>query len=582
MSSFICQQCFKFIIVHQTFHKINFEELSHEHPNVYEVLKPPQSAALSSTSQEDKLSDTGAFVNGLISEFYDMGDSENDTLTTKADLDAAKRNASNNLHLISKLFTIANEQLMSRTVGDGNDVYMDFQPPPTSFNRSSRSELTPSEVPTDATSLVAPNSPRTNGSALLPNPSALPVTTTTAIATTRPLPSTPFAPRPHGTTADSNHLTPTTASSSTTNSGANTRSTSLNNSNSFMSNHSASSSFIAPFYSQQKSAFDASCSVSASPVLPAPYYYALCNECASMVHEELSHVISDLDREIQLVEQSIKDWDGCSDFVIDDDAIARLLDEKKQLELQIIQNSTEAEDTARALRQLEDRETGNKKSESQFWHTYSGFRVSCIDFKVECASVDLLIDYYLERLSTSRISYTLNDCFHIWFAGHFGTVNGYRLGKLASVPVEFTESNAAWGLLAMLMHQICIMLNYQHKEIDLQPIGSYSVIQRRNNTSEVFPLHEDDGNFFNLFANHNYNKAIGLFFALVKDIIALVESRDKSFKTPYIIEDGKISGQSFQLPSIGTFWSNSEEEFTKSLKYLLTNIKILVAWLSDH
>lgn len=43
-----------------------------------------------------------------------------------------------------------------------------------------------------------------------------------------------------------------------------------------------------------------------------------------MVHEELSHVISDLDREIQLVEQSIKDWDGCSDFVIDDDAIARV------------------------------------------------------------------------------------------------------------------------------------------------------------------------------------------------------------------------------------------------------------------
>jgi hypothetical protein len=76
------------------------------------------------------------------------------------------------------------------------------------------------------------------------------------------------------------------------------------------------------------------------------------------------------------------------------------------------------------------------------------------------------------------------------------------------------------------------------------------------------------------------------------------------------IDDGKISGQSYQLPSIGTFWSNSEEgtlsfvlpvvlsflffvkmnmtrhflclEFSKSLKYLLTDIKVIVAWLSDH
>jgi hypothetical protein len=69
MSSFICQQCFKFIVVHPSFHKINFEELSHgkllsvlllsaeivEHPNVYDVLKP---SAANSTPQEEKFTGT--------------------------------------------------------------------------------------------------------------------------------------------------------------------------------------------------------------------------------------------------------------------------------------------------------------------------------------------------------------------------------------------------------------------------------------------------------------------------------------------------------------------------------------------
>ncbi len=39
----------------------------------------------------------------------------------------------------------------------------------------------------------------------------------------------------------------------------------------------------------------------------------------------------------------------------------------------------------------------------------------------------------------------LNDCFHIWFEGHFGTINGLRMGRLSSVPVDWNEINAAWG-----------------------------------------------------------------------------------------------------------------------------------------
>ena len=35
----------------------------------------------------------------------------------------------------------------------------------------------------------------------------------------------------------------------------------------------------------------------------------------------------------------------------------------------------------------------------------------------------------LQRLSRSSV---LNDAFHIWFEGHFGCINGLRLGRLTS------------------------------------------------------------------------------------------------------------------------------------------------------
>jgi hypothetical protein len=44
-----------------------------------------------------------------------------------------------------------------------------------------------------------------------------------------------------------------------------------------------------------------------------------------------------------------------------------------------------------------------------------------------------------------------NATFHIWHVGHFATINGFRLGRLPSVPVEWTEINAAWGQTALLL-----------------------------------------------------------------------------------------------------------------------------------
>jgi len=81
-----------------------------------------------------------------------------------------------------------------------------------------------------------------------------------------------------------------------------------------------------------------------------------------------------------------------------------------------------------------------------------------------------------------------NDAFHIWHEGHFGTINGFRLGDLPSCQVcsllpnschrrifsppppppppppkkvPWEEINAAWGQAVLLLYTIAKKLNFK-------------------------------------------------------------------------------------------------------------------------
>ncbi|CAN0355767.1 unnamed protein product, partial [Hapterophycus canaliculatus] len=45
----------------------------------------------------------------------------------------------------------------------------------------------------------------------------------------------------------------------------------------------------------------------------------------------------------------------------------------------------------------------------------------------------------------------LNDCFHIWHQGPFGTINGFRVGRLNAHMVDWQEVNAGVGQAAIVL-----------------------------------------------------------------------------------------------------------------------------------
>jgi beclin 1 len=69
-----------------------------------------------------------------------------------------------------------------------------------------------------------------------------------------------------------------------------------------------------------------------------------------------------------------------------------------------------------------------------------------------------------------------NDAFHIWHRGAFATINGFRLGRLPTEQVGWTEINAALGQSAMLLCTIAEKASFTFATHRIMPMGSFSKI----------------------------------------------------------------------------------------------------------
>lgn len=69
-----------------------------------------------------------------------------------------------------------------------------------------------------------------------------------------------------------------------------------------------------------------------------------------------------------------------------------------------------------------------------------------------------------------------NATFHIWHKGHFGTINNFRLGRLPSAPVDWSEINAAWGQTALLLNSLARKIDLTFERFKLVPFGNHTYI----------------------------------------------------------------------------------------------------------
>ena len=165
----------------------------------------------------------------------------------------------------------------------------------------------------------------------------------------------------------------------------------------------------------------------------------------------------------------------------------------------------------------------------------------------------------------------LNEAFHVWREGPFGTINGLRLGSLPDVPVDWSEINAALGFAAALVVSIANevgMPNFRVWRFELRG-SSTRLVRLTGSHAESVPLHCSGG-----FWKTDFNAALCAFAACVAELAEFAQALDPTVVLPFPIlaKLNLVGGLSVQ------YYSASQPDWTHAMKLLLIDIKWLEAW----
>ncbi|XP_048373052.1 beclin-1 [Sphaerodactylus townsendi] len=254
----------------------------------------------------------------------------------------------------------------------------------------------------------------------------------------------------------------------------------------------------------------------------------------------------------------------------------RLIEELEAVE-QKRRTMAEAFEKVRAEAEQLDQE------EVEYQKEYSEFKRQQLELDDELKSVDNQMRYAQMQLDKLKKTNVFNATFHIWHSGQFGTINNFRLGRLPSVPVEWNEISAAWGQTVLLLHALANKMGLTFQRYRLIPYGNHSYLESLTDKSKELPLYCSGGLRF--FWDNKFDHAMVAFLDCVQQFKEEVEKGETRFCLPYRmdVEKGKIedTGGSGGSYSIKTQF-NSEEQWTKALKFMLTNLKWGLAWVSSQ
>ncbi|KDO18758.1 hypothetical protein SPRG_21648 [Saprolegnia parasitica CBS 223.65] len=193
--------------------------------------------------------------------------------------------------------------------------------------------------------------------------------------------------------------------------------------------------------------------------------------------------------------------------------------------------------------------------------------------KEERSSVSTFAVHASDVLRCLQRYNVFNDTFHIWHEGSFGTINGLRLGRLPSKPVEWAEINAALGQATLLLATVASRANLNFARHTPVARGSYSkmLTAPSKDKRKEYPLYSD-GSFFQ---RQKFNQALVFFLECVDEAGVRAMREEPSLRFPYKIYKGKIGELAI---SVG----GNDEQWTRALKYLLTHLKWLLAWIAKR
>jgi beclin 1 len=317
--------------------------------------------------------------------------------------------------------------------------------------------------------------------------------------------------------------------------------------------------------------------------------HPLCEECADQL-------VNQLDAQCKLVEKEHADYTSLVNRlgkqVSNESEIAELENELKLLDMEekeLLDKLQQSEKKEADLRVEKEKLAGEEASilhqEQSHLLEYSNFKRQLIKLEEKQESLDNQLrntKFHFNRLRTVNV---LNAAFHIWHSGPFGTINYFRLGSLPGTTVEWEEINAGLGQVNLLLYCLARKVKLDFKRFRLVPYGSYSYIE----VIETYGGHKvgDELNMYRLKGykyyfewDNKFDHGMIAFLDCLKQFEDKIKQSDPLFQMPYKINGHKLedkNGSSFSIKC----QFNTNEEWTKALKYMLTNLKWSLAMVTS-
>ena len=310
--------------------------------------------------------------------------------------------------------------------------------------------------------------------------------------------------------------------------------------------------------------------------------HPLCNSCPEGAMDQYLE-------EIRLTEEALDRYKRvldelkCQESSIGEDGnkLDQELEELKKEEAELLSElnkiQSDLQSVEEKLSQEKERERNLDSEEKQYWESFNEHQKQMLELRDQSFGTDLQLQYTRDQLSRLKRKSVLNTAFYISHNGHFATINGLRLGKLPSVPVEWSEINAAWGQTTLLLATLANICNISFTRYKLIPYGSQSFIQDMEGKKKQLPLYT--GTRF--FSDSRYDSAMVAFLDCLNQFKFHIETVSKAkFTLPYEIDRDRIGdGQEFYSIKVQF---NTEERWTKALKFVLTDIRWGMTWVSAN
>eukprot|EP00793_Prasinoderma_coloniale_P001005 PRCOL_00007095-RA len=300
----------------------------------------------------------------------------------------------------------------------------------------------------------------------------------------------------------------------------------------------------------------------------------LCLECADMMCEEIG-------RQVEEAELAADEYEAAlarmrADAAVADasgqaEALAAAEEEELAgLERRAAAAEAQAAEATDELASARRHEARVAALEEGYWREFHSFQEELRAHEDERDATLAALQWTQEQLASLRGANVLNDAFHIWHRGKFGTICGFRLGRLSGSGVEWDEINAAWGQAVLCLHTMATAVGLAFHSAKLLPMGSYPKVADSRGRHELY------GPVNAVFNSGGYNKAQSLFLFCLNEFAAHARTITPDFQLPYAIEGEKVGGTPIRLTAM------RDERWTQALKFTLTNLKVCQLWVIEQ